>query len=587
MIMARYLEKGENAMNLHIVPSGKDDAILYYAVSIRKGKKTTSKNVSRIGRLSELRKEYPDPIAHFRAEAKRLTDEGKSESSFEIPANLMLDPMKKRRIMLGYIFPQSVYYSLGLDTVMRGIRNESKTTYDFNRIMRDLIIGRVLSPLSKNSTYEKAFSFPEPPDYDLHHVYRSLSLMAENFDLIEEKAFKGMKKYADVDTSVTYYDCTNFYFETEEQDGFRTYGKSKENRPNPIVQMGLFLDRNGLPISMCINPGKTNEQKTMIPLEKLMTERFGIEKFVVCADCGLSGKRNLRFNSTENHGFVVTKSLKKVSEEVRAKLMGDDGWKRFGDASGRLYSLKEIREDANLRDVIFYHDERFVAESDGFEERIVTTYCGRMREYQRSVRERQLQRAMELVSQGKIRKGVNQNDVRRFIVVDSVTEKGEVAEKKVFSIDSERFEEESKYDGFYAVTTDLADDPGEIIRINKGRWEIEESFRIMKSDFDARPVFMSREDRIRAHFLTCYLAYMIFRIIEQKLNKGDVRYTDAEILRTLRDYEAIDAESFYVGAMEGKAVKALEGTFGLVGSMTAFSKAQFRRLVARSKKQEI
>ena len=578
---------GENAMNLHIVPSGKDDAILYYAVSIRKGKKTTSKNVRRIGRLSELKKEYTDPIAHFRAEAKRLTDEGRSESSFEIPANLMLDPMKKRRVMLGYIFPQSVYYSLGLDMVMRGIRNESKATYDFNRIMRDLIIGRVLSPLSKSSTYEKAFSFPEPPDYDLQHVYRSLSLMAKSFDLIEEKAFKGMKKYADVDTSVTYYDCTNFYFEIEEEDGFRTYGKSKENRPNPIVQMGLFLDRNGLPISMCINPGRTNEQKTMIPLEKLMTERFGIEKFVVCADCGLSGKRNLRFNSTENHGFVVTKSLKKVSEDVRARLMGDGGWKRFGDASGRLYSLKEIREDANLRDVIFYHDERFAMGSDGFEERIVTTYCGRLREYQRSVRERQLQRAMELVRQGKIRKGVNQNDVRRFIVVDSVTENGEVAEKKVFSIDRERFEEESEYDGFYAVTTDLDDDPGEIIRINRGRWEIEESFRIMKSDFDGRPVFVSREDRIRAHFLTCYLAFMIFRIIEQKLNKGDVRYTDPEILRTLRDYEAIDAENFYVGAMEGKAVRALESTFGLVGSMTAFSKAQFRRLVARSKKEKI
>ena len=574
-------------MNLHIVPSGKDDAILYYAVSIRKGKKTTSKNVRRIGRLSELKKEYTDPIAHFRAEAKRLTDEGRSESSFEIPANLMLDPMKKRRVMLGYIFPQSVYYSLGLDMVMRGIRNESKATYDFNRIMRDLIIGRVLSPLSKSSTYEKAFSFPEPPDYDLQHVYRSLSLMAKSFDLIEEKAFKGMKKYADVDTSVTYYDCTNFYFEIEEEDGFRTYGKSKENRPNPIVQMGLFLDRNGLPISMCINPGRTNEQKTMIPLEKLMTERFGIEKFVVCADCGLSGKRNLRFNSTENHGFVVTKSLKRVSEDVRARLMGDGGWKRFGDASGRLYSLKEIREDANLRDVIFYHDERFAMGSDGFEERIVTTYCGRLREYQRSVRERQLQRAMELVRQGKIRKGVNQNDVRRFIVVDSVTENGEVAEKKVFSIDRERFEEESEYDGFYAVTTDLDDDPGEIIRINRGRWEIEESFRIMKSDFDGRPVFVSREDRIRAHFLTCYLAFMIFRIIEQKLNKGDVRYTDPEILRTLRDYEAIDAENFYVGAMEGKAVRALESTFGLVGSMTALSKAQFRRLVARSKKEKI
>ena len=243
--------------------------------------------------------------------------------------------------------------------------------------------------------------------------------------------------------------------------------------------------------------------------------------------------------------------------------------------------------DVNLKDDIFYHDERFAAESDGFEERIVTTYCGRLREDQRSVRERQLQRAMELVRQGKIRKGVNQNDVRRFIVVDSVTENGEVAEKKVFSIDRERFEEESEYDGFYAVTTDLDDDPGEIIRINRGRWEIEESFRIMKSDFDGRPVFVSREDRIRAHFLTCYLAFMIFRIIEQKLNKGDVRYTDPEILRTLRDYEAIDAENFYVGAMEGKAVRALESTFGLVGSMTALSKAQFRRLVARSKKEKI
>ena len=565
-------------MNLHIVPSGKDDAILYYAVSIRKGKKTTSKNVSRIGRLSELKKEYGDPIAHFRAEAKRLTEEGKSEASFEIPADLMLDPTKKRRIMLGYIFPQTVYYSLGLDSIMRGIRNESKVTYDFNRIMRDLIIGRVLSPLSKNSTYEKAFSFPEPPDYDLHHVYRSLSLMSKSFDLIEEKAFKGMKKYADVDTSVTYYDCTNFYFEIEEEDGFRTYGKSKENRPNPIVQMGLFLDRNGLPVSMCINPGKTNEQKTMIPLEKLMTERFGIEKFVVCADGGLSGKRNLRFNSTENHGFVVTKSLKKAGKDVRERLMGDGGWKRFGDVSGRLYSLKEIREDANLMDDIFYHDEKFAAESDGFVERIVTTYCGRLREYQRSVRERQLERAMDLVREGKLRKGVNQNDVRRFIVVDSVTENGEVAEKKLFSIDRERFEEESKYDGFYAVTTDLDDDPGEIIRINRGRWEIEESFRIMKSDFNGRPVFMSREDRIRAHFLTCYLAFMIFRIIEQKLNKGEVKYTDAEILRTLKDYEAVDMESFYVGAMEGKAVRALESTFGLVGSMTAFSKAKFRRL---------
>ena len=569
-------------MKLHVVKSS-NDSILYFAKSIRIGKKTTTKNIKRIGKLSELSKIYDDPIAHFKDEAKRLTEEDKVEHNFKIQPKLLLDPSKTKKIQLGYVFPQYVYYSLGINDIMRKIHNDSSIDYDFNRIVRDLVIGRIIDPLSKCSTYKLAKHFPESPDYELHHIYRALSLIAKNFDFIEEKTFKGMKEYADVNTSVTYYDCTNFYFEIEEEDGFRTYGKSKENRPNPIVQMGLFLDKNGLPISMCINPGKTNEQQTMIPLEEKMKERFGIKKFVVCADCGLSGNKNLKYNSDENHGFIVTKSLKKAKEEIRKKLMRDDGWKRFGDNSQTTYKISDIKNNEDYKDSIFYHDEWFINDK-GFRERIIITYSEKTAKYQRLIREQQIQRAMKLIQDGKIRKGVNQNDVKRFINVDNITDSGEVATKKVLSINEELFEEESTFDGYYAVTTDLSDPANEIIRINKGRWEIEESFRIMKTEFSARPVYVSREDRIRAHFLTCYLALVVYRVMEQKLIKEGEHYTTQEIISTIRNYQAVDMGSFYVGAMEGVAVKALEKTFGLIGSYQAMSKRDFQKLISKSKK---
>lgn len=569
-------------MKLHVVKSS-NDSILYFAKSIRIGKKTTTKNIKRIGKLSELSKIYDDPIAHFKDEAKRLTEEDKVEHNFKIQPKLLLDPSKTKKIQLGYVFPQYVYYSLGINDIMRKIHNESSIDYDFNRIVRDLVIGRIIDPLSKCSTYKLAKHFPESPDYELHHIYRALSLIAKNFDFIEEKTFKGMKEYADVNTSVTYYDCTNFYFEIEEEDGFRTYGKSKENRPNPIVQMGLFLDKNGLPISMCINPGKTNEQQTMIPLEEKMKERFGIKKFVVCADCGLSGNKNLKYNSDEDHGFIVTKSLKKAKEEIRKKLMRDDGWKRFGDNSQTTYKISDIKNNEDYNDSILYHDEWFINDK-GFEERIIITYSEKTAKYQRLIREQQIQRAMKLIQDGKIRKGVNQNDVKRFINVDNITDNGEVATKKILSINEELFEEESKFDGYYAVTTNLSDPADEIIRINKGRWEIEESFRVMKTEFSARPVYVSREDRIRAHFLTCYLALVVYRVMEQKLIKEGEHYTTQEIISTIRNYQAVDMESFYVGAMEGVAVKALEKTFGLIGSYQAMSKRDFQKLISKSKK---
>ena len=571
-------------MHLHFAPSGDDDLNLYYATSVRSGKKTGTKIVRKIGKLSELRKEYDDPVAHFREEARRLTAEEKrkkEEDGLFTVRREDIDLSKRRNVRLGYIFPQQVYCSLGLDGCMRKLSNGCKAAYDFCRIVRDLVCGRILDPLSKRGTYDLAQSFPEPPDYRLEDVYKALKRMAGSFDAIEEKAFRGTKRHADVDTSVTYYDCTNFYFETEEEDGFRCYGHSKENRPNPIVQMGLFLDRNGLPVSMCIHPGSTSEQKTMIPEEEKMRNRFGIRKFVVCADCGLSGKRNLRYNSDADHFFVVTKSLRKVTEEQRKRLMAEDGWKRFGDTGGRLYSLKDVRGKDEFVDAILYREEWFETGKDLYE-RVIVIFSERTRRYQESVRAGQVERAVRLMEGGRV-KTRNQNDARRFVREDHATREGEAAERTAYSIDEDRIAEEARYDGFYAVTTDLSDDVGTVIRINKGRWEIEESFRILKGELAARPVFVSTEECIRAHFLCCYLSLLVFRVLEQRLEKAGKFVTAPEIVKAIQGYNVLDMGSFYAGAMEGETARALEEVTGLCGSKTAMSKAFFRALVKRSK----
>ena len=573
-------------MKLHAVPSGKNDYILYYAKSIRVGSKTTTKNVERIGKLSELKTDTcPDPIAYYKALAKQRTEEGRVPSCFTVDETKKIDTKKKKKVRLGYIVPQQTYYALGLDDCMRRISHVSKMKFDFCRIVRDLVCGRLIDPLSKMATYRLASSFPEPPDYQLEDVYRALKKINSKFDYIQKQAYAGSKEYAEVNTDVVYYDCTNFYFEIEEQDGFRNYGHSKENRPNPIVQMGLFLDRNGIPISMCITKGSESEQKTMIPLEKKMTQDFGIRKFIVCADCGLSGSKNLKFNSNESRGFVVTKSLKKVTKEMRDHLMGETGWKRLGDSSGRTYSLSEFRGKDEYLDAYFYHDEKFVGK-DGFEERIVTTYNERMRRYQGSIRDGQVQRAFKLIKEGKIKlRKKNQNDPRRFVKAEHATKDGEAAEEVVVTIDNELIEKERAYDGFYAVTTDLDDDVGTVIRVNKGRWEIEESFRILKSELGARPAFVSLEECIRAHFLCCYLSLLVFRVLEQRMAGTGESYTAFQIIDSIKGYDAIDMGNFYIGAMEGDACSALEKATGLSGSTEALSKARFRALVKRSKEK--
>ena len=444
----------------------------------------------------------------------------------------------------GYLFLQKIYYSLRLDKICQSIAEKSQAQYDLNAILSRLVYTRILYPASKRGSLKAAKDFYEQPSFELQDVYRALSLLSENSDFIQAELYKQSQKLLERRKDLLYYDCTNYYFEIEEADELRKYGKSKEHRPNPIVGMGLFMDHDGIPIAFCIYPGSQNEQPTMKPLEQKILKDFDLGNVVVCTDAGLSSKQNRKYNDLQLGGeamrsFITTQSIKQLPAGLKKFALDTGGWHLAGDS--REYNIAELDENACL-DKIFYK-ERWIkedisskAEAKGkkpLEQRLVVSYSLKYRNYLRSVRNSQVERAKRLIASGNCtRKGRNQEDPRRFIRHSKCTAEGEICEHDVVSLDTEAIAEEEKYDGFYAVCTNLQSaDISEIIKINRQRWQIEECFRIMKTEFKARPVYLQREDRIKAHFLTCYIALFVFRILQKQLGS---RFTCEDIIDTLR-----------------------------------------------------
>ena len=355
-------------------------------------------------------------------------------------------------------------------------------------------------------------------------------------DFIQSELYKNSNEYIQRNNKILYYDCTNYYFEIEQEDGLKQYGKSKENRPNPIVQMGLFMDGNGIPLAFSITPGNTNEQLTLQPLEEKIIKDFEFAEFVVCTDAGLASKSNRKFNNTKKRKFVTTQSLKKLKEYLKTEALDlTKGWHLPNET--KTYNISKLRTDKELikkyKNTIFYK-ERWINE-DGLEQRLIVTYSVKYQEYQRNIRNNQISRALKIIESNpnKLKKS-KQNDPKRFIKTTNVTNDGELADKSVYQIDQNLIDEEAKYDGLYAVCTNLEDSVEDIINLNHRRWEIEESFRIMKTDFKSRPVYHKRDEMIKGHFLTCYLALVIYRFLEKKL---DEKYTAPEIIETLRNME--------------------------------------------------
>ena len=531
---------------MHITTTKSKNAESFYITQTFKKKNgsSSSKHIKKLGTLAELSEKLNTDrggvMRWAREQAKIETEKYKNEKETKttlIPfhSDRQLDYNQQKFYAGGYLFLQSLYYKLGLHKVCRKIRAKHNYKYDLNAILSDLIFTRILNPDSKRSSFKSAQSFLEAPSYKLHDVYRALSVLAEECDLIQSEAYKNSHFITDRCDRILYYDCTNYYFEISQEDGNRKYGKSKEHRPNPIIQMGLFTDGDGIPLAFSLFPGNSNEQTSLKPLEKKVLQEFGCDKFIYCSDAGLASESIREFNHMGKRAFVVTQSIKKLKNEEKEWALNPKNFKRVSD--NRTTDISNL--PGNDEEVLFYKDEPY--STARLHQRLIVTYSPKYAAYQKNVREKQIERARKMIASGNTKKQrKNPNDPARFISKTSVTTEGEVAAKDLYAIDYDKIREEEKYDGIYAICTDLLDDDvRDLIRISEGRWQIENCFRIMKTEFSARPVYVRDEDRIKAHFLVCFLALLIFRLLEKKLGKT---YTCSEILNTLKRMNFADIE---------------------------------------------
>ena len=525
-------------MNL-IISKSKNSKSLYIQKSFRKNGKSTSKIVKKLGTMEELLPKHnnseDEVIAWGKKIAKKMTEEEKRDKDIvliSLSQSKLLEPMKQTSYNGGYLFLQNIFHSLKLDKICRDIQDEYKFEYDLADVLSRLIYSRIIYPSSKLSTFEDSKSFIEQPTFELHDIYRSLDVLAEKCDTIQEFLYENSKKVVNRNTSVLYYDCTNYFFEIEEERGNCRYGKSKEHRSLPIIQMGLLMDGNGFPLSFVIFPGNENEQPSLIPVEKKIIKDFGITKFVVCTDAGLASKENREFNIQKNCSYIVTQSLKKIKKHIKDWALNPEGWSK-GDSTGLDISsvMKAVDDGETFEDGIWYK-ERWINEN-GIEQRIIVSFSPKYRAYQRYIRSRQIERARKSAESNKKTTTKNPNSPSRFLDEVRYTDNGEVADNVEVVVNDGRIAEEEKYDGFYAVCTTLEDDIKDIIKVNKRRWEIEESFKITKSEFKARPVYLQKDNRIEAHFLTCFIALMFIRILE---NKTGNKLTIEKLIDTLREY---------------------------------------------------
>ena len=507
------------------------------------GKRTT-KVFENLGNQQQIEERFgkEDTLNKIKEYVNFLNNENKEEIiKKEFNPNKRIANNTKRKFNIGYLFLEKLYYQLNINQICEDIQGKYQFHFDLNEILSYLIYARIIYPSSKLQTFKQCQNFIEQPRFKLHDEYRALSYIAENMDYIQENLFNNSKKVVKRNSKVIYYDCTNYFFEIDEEDNLRKYGVSKEHKPNPIVGMGLFMDGDGLPLSCNIYPGNKNEQETLLPEENKIVNNFKLNdtKIILCTDAGLSSDKIKKFNIENNRAFVITQSLKKLKNETKLEVFDNSNWRISGDLKN-VYNLEKINNDEDLREkyynTIFY--KIIPTETKSVKQDLIVTFCFKYLDYNRNIRNNQIEKAKKSIETNNVtRKGKNQNDYRRFVETINSTNNGEIADKTSYSINQSIIEEEEKYDGYYALTTNLIGDIQEILKIVKGRWEIEESFRIMKSDFLARPVNLSREDRIKAHFMTCFISLFVYRLLEKKLN---YKYTSSQILNTLKNMEMIE-----------------------------------------------
>jgi len=555
----------------------------------KNGKRTTCvyENLGTIDKF-KIRAGNKDPLEWLNCYVQDLNKKNKEE---KLPVIIQKNPNRiiekniQTSFNVGYLFLQDIYYKLGLNNICSEITDKHQFKFNLNDILSKLIYSRIIFPSSKLKTLELSKKFLEQPNFEYQHIERALPIICEEMDYIQSELYKNSCQYMERNNKILYYDCTNYYFEIEEESGLKQYGNSKENRPNPIVQMGLFMDGNGIPLAFDITPGNRNEQKTLKPLEAKIISDFKTSKFVVCTDAGLASMDNRKFNNINDRKFITTQSIKKLKAHLKAEALDlTKGWHLANET--KTYNISNLRTDEKLKekykDKTFYK-ERWIKE-DGLEQRLIVTYSVKYQEYQRHIRENQINRAKKLIESNPKKLGKpKQNDPKRFIKTTNITADGEVAENATYCIDQSIIDKEAQYDGLYAVCTNLEDSVEDIIKVNHRRWEIEESFRIMKSEFKSRPVYHSKDEMIKAHFVICFLALIIYRYLEKNLNE---KYTVSEIIETLRtmDIKLENSDSYCPNYIRTDLTDDLHEKFGFRTDFEVMNIKNFKKIFKQTKK---
>ena len=603
------------------------DPTYYIQQGFRNGKKTTTKNIKRLGKHSELLLITDNPLEYAKNEVKKMNEEyrsGRSEFIVTMDFNERIPSTdspcsNSTSLNIGYLYLKDIYAKLNLSDFFKSVSSDRKITYDCNKICQFLTYARILDPASKYGTYDKLDTYYEKPQVEYQHMIRFLDILDRNSDKYLKHLFDNSENIVKRDTSVMYYDCTNYFFETEKPDeeivdevtgeiilGLRQFGISKENKTSPIVEMGLIMDSRGIPISMCIHPGNTNEQLTAVPLEKEVIKMTGNKKFIYCADAGLGSYNIRKFNDMGGRAYIVTQSVKKLGQEIKDIVFNDSNYRLLSNDDA--ITLKEMRtfnkKDAN--NLSLYNDFAYkvipantAMDTGLYEEKvykngrtkkvkakgtlhqyIIVTFSRKMMEYQRTIRERQLERAKKLLrlkDPEKIKKGPN--DIRRFL-------KNTSSDTANYVLDMDKIHEEEKYDGFYAVATNLDDSAKDILAVAQNRYKIEDCFRIMKTNFDARPVFLRKPERIRAHFLICYTALLIYRLMECKLDDNLTHVTTSNLIKTLRNMNVVNMDDMYYKSIYSgsQVLDALERCFELQLNRKYYRPSDLNKIVKKFSK---
>ena len=569
--MRLKVSKSKNAASLYVIKSTYINGV------------HSSKIVEKLGTYDELLEKLggQDPYEwakEYIAELNKQEKENKRKIMVPYSPNKLIPKDEQRSFNGGYLFLQKIYHELKLDKICQAIAKKYKFSYDLDSILSRLVYARVIYPSSKLSTFQLSSRFMEQPSFDLHQIYRALEIIAKEADSIQASLYSNSLAVSKRNTRVLYYDCTNYFFEIEQESGIKQYGYSKEHRPNPIVQMGLFMDGDGVPLAVHIGKGNTNEQLTLKPLEKKILSDFNCSKFIVCTDAGLASNSNRRFNNQGERAFITTQSVKKLKKHLREWALSPEGWRLPDDSF--IYNLNQLDEERDLEKT--FYKERWIVE-DGLEQKLIVSFSLKYQNYQRKVRNAQIERARKVLDTdlGKLTK-VNQNDYKRFIKKTSVTPEGEVASKAVYEIDNSVIRKEEAFDGFYAVCTNLDGDAAAVLAVNRRRWQIEECFRIMKSEFKARPVYLSRDDRITAHFIICFIALVVYRLLEKRLGE---QYTCSEIVQGLRDmnFYEVKGEGFVPTYTRTDFTDSLHDVFGFRTDYQILPMRQMKKIFKTTK----